>query len=153
MKRLDVIAAVLLVVGGLNWGIVGVGGPDLVASLLGAGSVASRLVYGLVGLSAVWQALQWRGIQRRWLAHPAGAVAVMALVTLFSAGTLQAQGAAHVVSVFRAGVNCLLKRVVPGTARKRQGREVRIGEPTQLYVGSARGITQDRHLDRIWLGE
>ncbi|MGE5687894.1 MAG: DUF378 domain-containing protein, partial [Gemmatimonadota bacterium] len=65
MKNIDVAAAVLLVVGGLNWGLIGLGGPDLVAALLGEGSWASRLVYGLVGLSAVWQALQWKGIQRR----------------------------------------------------------------------------------------
>jgi uncharacterized surface protein with fasciclin (FAS1) repeats/uncharacterized membrane protein YuzA (DUF378 family) len=91
---MDVIAAVLLVVGGLNWGIIAVGGPDLVALLLGAGSVASRLVYGLVGLSAVWQALQWRGIQRRWLAQPTGAMAALALLTLVSGSTLQAQGSA-----------------------------------------------------------
>lgn len=90
MKRVDVIAAVLLVVGGLNWGVIAVGGPDLVALLLGAGSVPSRLVYGLVGLSAVWQALQWRGIQHRWRL---GATAA-AVVALFSAVTLQAQGAA-----------------------------------------------------------
>ena len=66
MKSLDITAAVLLVVGGLNWGIVGATGSDLVGALLGNLSPASRLVYLLVGLAAVYQALQWKAIQHRW---------------------------------------------------------------------------------------
>jgi uncharacterized membrane protein YuzA (DUF378 family) len=68
MKKLDVVAAVLLVVGGLNWGLVGTAGFDLVATLFGPMSPLSRTVYLLVGLSALYQAMQWQGIQRRWLA-------------------------------------------------------------------------------------
>jgi uncharacterized protein len=68
MKKLDVAAAVLLVIGGLNWGLVGAQNIDLVATLFGAMSPLSRIVYGLVGLSAIYQALQWQGIQRRWRA-------------------------------------------------------------------------------------
>ena len=68
MKKLDVLAAVLLVVGGLNWGLVGAAGFDLVATLFGTGSTLSATVYVLVGLAALYQALQWRAIQRRWLA-------------------------------------------------------------------------------------
>ncbi|MDQ2766109.1 MAG: DUF378 domain-containing protein [Gemmatimonadota bacterium] len=67
MKNLDVVAAVLLVVGGLNWGLVGVANFDLVATIFGAMSPLSRIVYVLVGLAAFYQALQWKGIQRRWL--------------------------------------------------------------------------------------
>lgn len=66
MKKLDVIAAVLLVVGGLNWGVVGLTGSDLVGALFGPLSAASRAVYLLVGLAALYQALQWKSIQRRW---------------------------------------------------------------------------------------
>ncbi len=66
MKKLDVLTAVLLVVGGLNWGLVGVAQFDLVAALFGAMSPLSRTVYLLVGVSALYQAAQWRGIQRRW---------------------------------------------------------------------------------------
>ena len=73
MKKLDVLAAVLLVIGGANWGLVGAQGIDLVATLFGAMSPPSRVVYALVGAAAVYQALQWRQIQRRWLA-PARAV-------------------------------------------------------------------------------
>ena len=66
MKNFDVIAAILLVVGGLNWGLVGLFGFDLVATLFGNMSIVSRLVYVLVGVSAVYQGLQWKAIQRRW---------------------------------------------------------------------------------------
>ena len=68
MKKLDVVAAVLLVVGGMNWGLVGAVGVDLVATLFGVMSPLARTVYLLVGLSALYQAVQWQGIQRRWLA-------------------------------------------------------------------------------------
>jgi len=70
MKAIDVIAAILLVVGGLNWGLVGVANVDLVAAVLGAGSVLAKAVYTLVGLAAVYQALSLRAIQKRWLVRP-----------------------------------------------------------------------------------
>jgi uncharacterized membrane protein YuzA (DUF378 family) len=51
---LDWLALVLLIVGGLNWGLVGLFGIDLVASILGPGSMLSRAVYIAVGLAGVW---------------------------------------------------------------------------------------------------
>ncbi|MCS6860961.1 MAG: DUF378 domain-containing protein [Abditibacteriales bacterium] len=66
MKTLDILAAVLLVVGGLNWGLVGFFGFDLVAALFGEATPMSRIVYGLVGLSAIYQAISLKSIQRRW---------------------------------------------------------------------------------------
>ncbi len=70
MKKVDVVAAVLLVVGGLNWGLVSVARFDLVAALFGMKfgetSALSSLVYGLVGLSALYQAVSFKGIQTRW---------------------------------------------------------------------------------------
>lgn len=66
MKKLDVVAAVLLVVGGLNWGVVGLTGSDLVGTLFGNLSPVSRTVYLLVGLAALYQAVQWKAIQHRW---------------------------------------------------------------------------------------
>ena len=66
MRPIDVIAAILLVVGGLNWGLVGLLNFDLVATIFGAGSMLARIVYGLVGLSAVYQIVTIRAIQRRW---------------------------------------------------------------------------------------
>jgi uncharacterized membrane protein YuzA (DUF378 family) len=67
MKKLDVTVAILLVVGGLNWGLVGLFSFDLVATIFGGQSaVLARVVYSLVGLCAVYQALGWKSIQRRW---------------------------------------------------------------------------------------
>ena len=59
MKKLDVAAATLVLVGGLNWGLVGLAKFDLVAWIFGGMSfgetnAASRIVYGLVGLAAVY---------------------------------------------------------------------------------------------------
>lgn len=56
MKGLTLLAIVLLVIGGLNWGLVGLFQFDLVATLFGAASLLSNVVYILVGLSAVYVA-------------------------------------------------------------------------------------------------
>jgi uncharacterized membrane protein YuzA (DUF378 family) len=56
MKGIDIVTRVLLIVGGLNWGLVGAAKFDLVAALFGAGSVLANIVYILVGLSALVQA-------------------------------------------------------------------------------------------------
>ena len=55
MRALYVITLVLLIVGGLNWLLVGAFDFDLVAALFGEMSPLSRIVYVLVGLSALWQ--------------------------------------------------------------------------------------------------
>ena len=55
MRAINVVTLVLLIVGGLNWGLVGLFGFDLVATLFGEMSPGSRIVYVLVGLSAPWQ--------------------------------------------------------------------------------------------------
>ena len=53
-NSLEWVTVVLLLVGGLNWGLVGLFGYDLVAYLFGVGSVLSQVVYVLVGVSAVY---------------------------------------------------------------------------------------------------
>ena len=72
MKQFDVLAAVLVVVGGLNWGLVALAEFDLVATLVGLEfgetNVVSRVVYGLVGLAAAYQIAQQAAIRRRWSA-------------------------------------------------------------------------------------
>ncbi|MBV8097471.1 MAG: DUF378 domain-containing protein [Acetobacteraceae bacterium] len=55
MKPVNLIAQALLVIGGLNWGLVGLFRWDLVAALFGDGSILSRLVYVVVGACALWQ--------------------------------------------------------------------------------------------------
>ncbi len=72
MKKLDVLAAILLVVGGLNWGLYGVFGFNLVSALFGT-SILAKIVYTLVGASAVYQVLGLRSIQHRWSMAPATA--------------------------------------------------------------------------------
>lgn len=58
MKTVDMLTRILLIVGGLNWGLVGIAKFDLVATLFGAGSLLSNLVYVLVGISAIVQAVR-----------------------------------------------------------------------------------------------
>jgi uncharacterized membrane protein YuzA (DUF378 family) len=55
MKALNLVTLILVIVGGLNWGLVGVFQYDLVQALFGAGSFLSRAVFIIVGLSALWQ--------------------------------------------------------------------------------------------------
>jgi len=72
MKALDILAAVLLVVGGLNWGLWGAFQFDLVAAIGGGNAAAlARVVYILVGLAALYQAASLKGIQKRWKVRPA----------------------------------------------------------------------------------
>jgi len=55
MKALNISTLVLVILGGLNWGLVGLMDFDAVAALLGAGTVFTNLIYLAVGLAAVWQ--------------------------------------------------------------------------------------------------
>jgi uncharacterized membrane protein YuzA (DUF378 family) len=55
MRIINSVTLALLIVGGLNWGLVGLFGFDLVAALFGDMSALSRIVYTLVGASALWQ--------------------------------------------------------------------------------------------------
>jgi uncharacterized membrane protein YuzA (DUF378 family) len=75
MKKLDLLAAVLLIVGGLNWGLVALAEFDLVAWIFGeefgTTNVASRIVYGLVGLSAVYGIAALLGRRAETAGHPA----------------------------------------------------------------------------------
>lgn len=57
MRALNLVTLLLVIVGGLNWLLVGAFGFDLVAALFGDMSILSRTVYVLVGLSAIWQIL------------------------------------------------------------------------------------------------
>jgi len=54
LNALDWIALVLLIIGGLNWGLVGLFGFDLVAAIFGPMTAISRIVYVLVGLAALY---------------------------------------------------------------------------------------------------
>ena len=54
MKIIDKIALVLIIVGALNWGLIGLFNFDLVAAIFGDMTVLARIVYSLVGVSGLW---------------------------------------------------------------------------------------------------
>lgn len=58
-QMLDMVAMLLLIVGGLNWGLVALAQFDLVATLFGEMSMLTRLVYALVGAASVYVAATW----------------------------------------------------------------------------------------------
>jgi len=70
VKKLDILAAALVIVGALNWGLVAIAEFDLVATIVGLDfgetNVASRVVYALVGLAAVYEVAQPRSVLRSW---------------------------------------------------------------------------------------
>lgn len=55
MKALNLATLILLIIGGINWGLVGLADFNLVAAMFGAGSALTNIVYIIVGLSAIWQ--------------------------------------------------------------------------------------------------
>ena len=61
MKTVYTIAIILLVIGGLNWGLVGIFDWDLVAKIFGDMSTVTRIVYTLVGISAILVAVKSMG--------------------------------------------------------------------------------------------
>ena len=54
MKVVDKIALVLIIIGAINWGLIGFFNFNLVDSIFGSMSVVSRVIYALVGISGLW---------------------------------------------------------------------------------------------------
>ena len=54
MKIIDKIALVLIIIGAINWGLIGLFQFDLVAAIFGNMTLISRIVYSLVGVSRIW---------------------------------------------------------------------------------------------------
>ena len=69
MKALNIATMILLIIGGLNWGLVAIAEFDLVAAVFGLAfgetNVVTRIIYALVGLSALYQATQLPATLRR----------------------------------------------------------------------------------------
>lgn len=59
MKAVNAVALLLIIVGGLNWGLVGAFEFNLVDAIFGEGSVLARIVYVLVGLAALYKLVVW----------------------------------------------------------------------------------------------
>lgn len=70
MKALNLVTLALVIVGGINWGLVGAFQFDLVATLFGGQDAPlARVVYGLVGLSALWQIVPLVGLGQPAASH------------------------------------------------------------------------------------
>ncbi len=54
MKVVNVIVLILIIIGAINWGLIGAFNFNLVAFLFGVNTVLSRIVYGLVGIAGLW---------------------------------------------------------------------------------------------------
>lgn len=54
MKVIDTIALLLVIIGALNWGLIGIFNFNLVDTIFGVMSAFSRIIYTLVGLSGIW---------------------------------------------------------------------------------------------------
>ncbi len=54
MKVIDIIALVLIIIGAINWGLVGIFNFNLVEAIFGGLSVLTRIIYILVGISGLW---------------------------------------------------------------------------------------------------
>lgn len=54
MKIVDTIALVLIIIGAINWGLIGLFGFNLVETIFGGFNVISRIIYTLVGISGLW---------------------------------------------------------------------------------------------------
>ena len=55
MKVIDTIALILIIIGAINWGLIGIFNFNLVDSIFGTMSVISRIIYTLVGISGLWR--------------------------------------------------------------------------------------------------
>ncbi len=69
MKTLDIAVYVLLLIGALNWGLIGLFEFDLVGAIFGQMSFVSRLIYTMVGLAALYDIVMLKLICKRWDVH------------------------------------------------------------------------------------
>ena len=65
MKGIDIAATALVIVGAINWGLVGIARFNLVTALLGDNALSST-VFAIVGLAGLYLLLQLRAVPRRW---------------------------------------------------------------------------------------
>ncbi|TWJ13771.1 DUF378 domain-containing protein [Geobacter argillaceus] len=70
MKVLDVVVTVLLIIGALNWGLIGFFGFNVVTAILGEATAVTRVVYALVGLSGLYEVFTftfgYEAMHNRW---------------------------------------------------------------------------------------
>lgn len=66
VRWLDMVTGILLIFGGIVWGFGAIFGAEEVVATLGKLGGFSRIIYFLVGLSAIYEALMWKAIPQRW---------------------------------------------------------------------------------------
>jgi uncharacterized membrane protein YuzA (DUF378 family) len=69
LKFIDCVVGALVLIGALNWGLVGLFGLDLVATIFGEMTILTRIVYIVVGLAALYDILMLKSIWKRWGVH------------------------------------------------------------------------------------
>ncbi|GAM11263.1 putative membrane protein YuzA [Geobacter sp. OR-1] len=74
MKVLDIIVTVLLVIGAINWGVVGLFGYNMVGAIFGEATALTRVIYAVVGLSGIYEAFNfsigYEALHHRWCDVP-----------------------------------------------------------------------------------
>lgn len=65
MKKIDLISIILLIIGGLNWGLVGLFNLNVIDMIFVQAYAVARIIYVLVGLSALWRIFEWKAICKR----------------------------------------------------------------------------------------
>ncbi len=68
-RPLDVIVAVILVLGGLNFGLMGFFDINVITRVLGNALTVERVIYAVIGLAALYQIIEFKAIQHRWNCH------------------------------------------------------------------------------------
>jgi len=66
MKTFDIIATLLILIGALNWGLVGFFQFDLVKAIFGDWQSVTRIIYAIVGLAGLYYLVEWSAMQERW---------------------------------------------------------------------------------------
>lgn len=70
MKVLDVVVTVLLIIGALNWGLIGFFDFNVVTAIFGDATAATRVIYALVGFSGLYEVFTftfgYEAMHNRW---------------------------------------------------------------------------------------
>jgi hypothetical protein len=66
MKSIDILSFVLLLIGGINWGLIGFFDFNLIDAIFGHLTVVSRVIYAVVGIAALYEIFTLNWIKERW---------------------------------------------------------------------------------------
>jgi len=66
MRTLDILSWVLMIIGGINWLLVGLFGFNFVSAIFGPLSVAARIIYAIIGIATIYAIAELGAMPRRW---------------------------------------------------------------------------------------